>query len=492
MTRRSSSRGRQLRGGDLTRTPTERKELKVIYVVAEGEGTEYDYLNRIDRAYGRQLGFRIKTPNPVTQRNGLHPRRVVEEAIQVVAKPDIDQVWALFDHDGRSDVPQVCALARRVGTGLPAGGSLLLGAATACVGLVFAALTAVMAQVFENARGAYGAVALALGAASLLRAAGDVSNAALSWLSPIGWAQRTFPYSANRWWPLLLLLASAAALVAVAVALLDRRDFGAGLVPPRLGRPAASRALASPLGLAWRLQRGSLIGWGIGVFLLAAAYGSFGDSIEEYVADNPEVADYLPGGAADVVDSYLALTILMAALITMAFGVASVMRARGEESAGHAEPVLATAASRAAWLGSHLSVALGGSALLLAAAGFGEGLAYGLTVSDAGQIPRLMGVALVYLPAVWLVIGLAVLGFGWLPRAAAALAWAIVGYCAVVALFALSFDLPGWLRGASPFTHTPDAPLDSVTAAPLLTIGAVVAALLAFGLFGFRRRDIPY
>jgi ABC-2 type transport system permease protein len=379
-----------------------------------------------------------------------------------------------------------------VGTGLPAGGSTLVGVAVAGVGLVFAALTAVMAQVFENARGVYGAVALTLGAASLLRAAGDVGNGALSWLSPIGWAQRTFPYSENRWWPLLLLLAAAALLVAVAVALLDRRDFGAGLAPSRPGRPTASRALASPLGLAWRLQRGSLAGWAVGVLLLEAAYGSFGDSMEEYVADNPEVAEYLPGGTTDVVNSYLALTILMAALITTAFGVASTMRARGEESSGRAEPVLATATSRAGWLGSHLTVALGGSALMLVAGGFGEGLSYGLTVSDPGQIPRMMAVALVYLPAVWLVIGLAALGFGWLPRVAAALAWAIVGYCAVVALFATSFDLPEWLQNASPFTHTPEAPFETVTAAPLLAIGAAVAALLAFGLFGFRRRDIPY
>ncbi len=115
MTRRSRSGNRQLRGGDLTRTPEERNELKVIYVVAEGEGTEYDYLNRVDRVYGRRLGFRIQTPNPATQRNGLHPRRVVEEAVQIVAELNIDQVWGLFDHDGRSDVPQVCAEARRRG-----------------------------------------------------------------------------------------------------------------------------------------------------------------------------------------------------------------------------------------------------------------------------------------------------------------------------------------------------------------------------------------
>ena len=44
-----------------------------------------------------------------------------------------------------------------------------------------------------------------------------------------------------------------------------------------------------------------------------------------------------------------------------------------------------------------------------------------------------------------------------------------------VALFADSLDLPGWSQSASPFTHTPQAPLDSVAAAPLLIMGAVVA-----------------
>jgi ABC-2 type transport system permease protein len=127
---------------------------------------------------------------------------------------------------------------------------------------------------------------------------------------------------------------------------------------------------------------------------------------------------------------------------------------------------------------------------VLVAAGFGQGLAYGLSISDAGQIPRLIGVALVYLPAVWLVIALAVVGFGWLPRIAAALAWTAVGYCAVVALFGDSFDLPAWFQQASPFTHTPEAPLEAVTAAPLLIIGAIVVLLLAGGLAGFRRRDL--
>jgi ABC-2 type transport system permease protein len=378
------------------------------------------------------------------------------------------------------------------GTGLPAGGSAVLALATAGVGLTFAALTAVAAQVLENPRGVYGFVALGIGVAYVLRAAGDVGNAALSWASPIGWGQRTFPYSGDRLWPLLLPLGVSVLLVVAAVVLLDRRDFGAGLVPTRPGRPSASRSLGSPVGLAWRLQRGSFAGWAGGLLLLGVAYGSVADSIEQYIADNPEIAEVLPGGAADVVDSYLALTTLLLAVLTSAFGVTSVMRLRGEETGERAEPVLATPTSRWSWLASHLTVALAGSALVLVAAGLGQGLAYGLSVSDAGQVPRLVGVALVYVPAVWLVVGLAVLGFGWLPRVASVVAWVAVGYCSVVALFADSFDLPEWSQRASPFAHTPRLPFESLGAAPLALIGAAVVLLVAAGAVGLRRRDVGY
>jgi ABC-2 type transport system permease protein len=92
----------------------------------------------------------------------------------------------------------------------PIGGSLVLGGMFAAVGLVFAALTAVAAQVTEHTRGVYGITGALIGLAFVLRAAGDIGNGALSWLSPIGWAQAARPFADQRWWPLLLAIAVSA------------------------------------------------------------------------------------------------------------------------------------------------------------------------------------------------------------------------------------------------------------------------------------------
>src|SRR5690606_24846849 len=115
-------------------------------------------------------------------------------------------------------------------------------------------------------------------------------------------------------------------------------------------RPTASRTLRSPLGLAWRLQRGSFIGWALGLFVFGAALGSFGESIEQFIADNPSLAEFF-GGTSSVVDEYFAFAMLTLGLIAAAYGVSSALRARTEESSGRAEPVLAAPVSRARWFG---------------------------------------------------------------------------------------------------------------------------------------------
>ena len=92
-----------------SRPQDRRRGNRIFYAVAEGEGTEYDYLGHLNQFYGPDLRFLIRWPN---QRHGLSPSRVVDEADRVVGEPAIE-VWGLFDHDGRPDIDQVCARAKR-------------------------------------------------------------------------------------------------------------------------------------------------------------------------------------------------------------------------------------------------------------------------------------------------------------------------------------------------------------------------------------------
>jgi ABC-2 type transport system permease protein len=273
--------------------------------------------------------------------------------------------------------------------------------------------------------------------------------------------------------------------------LLDHRDLGAGLLSGRPGAPTAGPLLASPLGLAVRLQRAALLAWTASLVLLGAVYGSMGDAVESLFKDNPAAQAFLPGAsAAGLVEAYLATIFSIDALLAAAFAVASVLRARAEESAGRAEPVLATATSRSAWLGSHVAVAFGGSALLVVASGAATALVRAAASGDAGSFGRLFAASLAYVPAVWAVAAVAVAAVGVLPRAAAAVAWAMVGYVVVVTVFAPGLNWPGWVGDLSPFSWTPLVPVESWTAAAAAGLAAAVVALLAVGFGAFLRRDL--
>jgi ABC-2 type transport system permease protein len=329
-----------------------------------------------------------------------------------------------------------------------------------------------------------------LGGSFLVRAAGDVGDGTLSWLSPIGWTQAVRPYAGDRWWPLLISLAATALLVAVAVALLRRRDEGAGLLAARPGAPRASAALVQPLGFALRLHRGALAGWTTGLFLAGVSIGLTGRDAESLVGDGDEIERLLGRSGADLVDAYFAVSLLMLALIAAGFAVQAALRPRGEETAGRAEPLLATGLSRGRWTASHLAIALGGSVLVLGACGAGAGVADALAAGDAGQLPRLLGAALAAVPAVWVLVGVAALVFGLVPRATGAV-WGALAACFLLGLLGPLLSLPGWLTALSPFEHVPRLPADDFALAPLLWLTAIAALLVAAGLAAFRRRDVP-
>jgi ABC-2 type transport system permease protein len=182
---------------------------------------------------------------------------------------------------------------------------------------------------------------------------------------------------------------------------------------------------------------------------------------------------------------------LLAGLVAAAYAVSVIVRLRAEETGGAAEPVLATATGRARWALSHIAVAAGGAALLLAVAGVAAGLGYGLRTGSAGTwVARMTGAALAQLPSALVLAAVAIALFGLLPRASVGGAWTALGLVVVISLFGQALQLSHWILDVSPFTHAPRLPGGPVQAAPLLWLCAVALALSAAGLAGLRRRDI--
>ena len=382
-------------------------------------------------------------------------------------------------------------------TGLPAAGSAVLALGIGCCGLAFTGVAAVAAQLTSSARTARGIALGVLGVAFVLRGVGDAAGGSgpswLSWASPLAWIQLAQPFAAMRPWVLALPLAVAAGGTGLAFALAARRDQGAGLLPDRPGRATASAFLRGPFGLAWRLQRGALLGWVTGYAFTFAASGAAAKGVGQLFGTSTALEREFTrlGGQAAITNAYLAALMLLAGLVAAAYAISVILRLRTEETGEVAEPVLATATGRIRWALSHIAVAVAGAALLLAVAGVAAGLGYGLRAGSAGtEVARMTGAAMAQLPSVLILAAIAVLVFGLAPGASIPAAWTALGLVVLINLFGQVLQLSHWVLDISPFTHAPRLPGGTVSAAPLVWLCAIALAASAAGLAALRRRDI--
>ena len=372
--------------------------------------------------------------------------------------------------------------------GLEAAGCIALGIALTLTGLTFTGVALVAAQLTDGTRAMYGITGAVIGASFALRAVGDVAENGLSWASPIGWGQAMYPFSGERWWPAVLPVVATAVLVGAAFALFARRDVGAGLWPSRPGPPRAGRALLSPLGLAWHLQRGSIVGWTVGILLLGVSYGSIGDDVEELMGSS-ELTEQMLRPGSNLTDSFYAFAVVIIAVIASGFTIASALRPLGEEDAGRVETLLATAHRRRDWLLSHVAMTVLGSVTTLVVGALGLGLGYAMVTGDDEAFTRYLAPMLSYLAPVLLLGALARLLHGTVPRLAF-LAWVGLAFCFVVMFFGELLRFPSAVIDISPFSHLALAPAEDVRWMPVVVVGAIALVLSVIGQVGFRRRDV--
>jgi ABC-2 type transport system permease protein len=371
---------------------------------------------------------------------------------------------------------------------LSAVGLDLIDCAALCLGvtgtaMVFGAAAAVTAQLWRQARSATGAAMAVLAAAALVRGIGDVINnsgSALSWLSPIAWAQQMRAFVDLRWWPFALLVALTLALMGTAAALESRRQYDDGILPSTGDHPNAP-AIRGVLGLNLVLARGQIIGWGVGLFLFGLTVGSMTKSLRDAAKTNELLARVLAAQGGNAI--YTTMTQFLAAAAS-AFVVAAVVRLTYDEQSGIAEEVLAGSVSRWRWLLSAVGAAIIGSAVLMLLAGLGNGLGAAVTMGQADLVPRLTVAGVAQLPALCVIAAIAGLAVAlrrpWI-------GWLAVTFVVLSLYLGALLRLPRWLIDASPVGRTTVPSAVPVTALVVMVVVAVALTGVA-GLI-YRRRD---
>ena len=360
-----------------------------------------------------------------------------------------------------------------ISSGLPAYGSFVAGAAVGGAGVAFLAVGLFTSQLMSTSRGANGLAAAVVVLAYFLRGIGDsigtvkpdgthMTSGWPTWLTPIGWGEQMDAWGGNAWWPLLLDLAFAVVVIVVVFVLQSQRDTGASLVAERAGRADARPTLAGPLGLAWRLQWPTVVGWAAGGAATGALAGALGSVVSSSIANDPTLASMRKalasigsGGSGSLTQIFISAIFAIVGVLSAACATQVIVRLRQEEAGGTAEVLLATPLSRIRWLLEFMLVGVIAVVIVLAAAGLASGLSAVAVGDSSAMIGNSFAAAAAQLPVSLVYLGVLSLVFVVVPNWSIVIAWTALGLGAFIGVFGAFIGIPDWMHKLSPFTHTP-------------------------------------
>ncbi|HWU32755.1 MAG TPA: hypothetical protein VN108_07775 [Marmoricola sp.] len=376
----------------------------------------------------------------------------------------------------------LCGLAAIVG-GLPVEGSTYFGLSWIGTGLVATGIAAVCCQLSTSARACAVAASATLAALYVIRAIGDSTTLHwLDWLSPFGWNIELHAWSQPRPWVVLLYLICAGALFIGAQWLRSHRDLDGGVLAARPGAVNGASWLGGPVSLGLRVHRTMVSAWSVAVFSACVFFGAITPALNgvlKSVGSSRLTADL--GG------SLMVAILSEFAVIVSCFAIVVITHAAADELSGRAELVLTSSQSRTRWFAAVAGQALVGITWLMTLAGLGMWLGDG--IAHGADPVRGLTAALVWIPAMGVICGLALLTIAlrpdWTP---AAWVWPL-GFW-VLALVPPLFSAPSWVAGLSPYDHVPKIPVHQMdwTAEELLVLACALISMGAW--WRFRTRDI--
>src|SRR5699024_10852919 len=257
-------------------------------------------------------------------------------------------------------------------------------------------------------------------------------------------------------------------------------------------RPGAGRAGPAPplrpgrARPAWRDPRLAVL-----VAILMGTYGSLTQTVIDAVQGNPDLAAFLAGGEEGIVKSMSAMFVLLLSMLVSGSVLQSLGSLRTEETSGRLELALSAPRGRVAWLLPHLGVVAVGTLVVAVVGSLALALTTAAALGDSEWVVTLLRAGANHLPVALLLGGLSVALFGWLPRLQPVV-WAVFAIAAVVGYMGPGLDLPEALVEWSPFGLVGNVPAESLDVTGALVAGGLGLLLVALGLLGFVRRDVPH
>lgn len=383
-------------------------------------------------------------------------------------------------------------------------GSAYYSVALAMSGIFFVGVAAITSQLSDYKRGANALAIAVLGIAFFIRGVGDalgevaadglsVTTSWITWLSPLGWANQTLPYSENRIEPLALLVLGTLVACWSSYILMRNRDIGSSIFVSKAGNSRAKISLLGANGLTKKLQRGGLLGWGVAFFAFGSMMGIIVNDFRSTFEENETFQAFISasGSASSFSDMMFSAMFPISIAILSGYVVTAMSKMQDEELSGRIEYLLSTALGRFKWMMSHVGYAVFGISLCIMIFGLSAAIGYELSAdvkeSNFGDI---LLAAAINIPASIVFMSAVLFVYSFKGKLVKTFAWFYFAYIALIGSIAGIFEWPEWVSKASPFYHVPLYPSVNTDWMPLVWLSVVAGVLILVSFLNFKKRDL--
>ncbi len=356
-------------------------------------------------------------------------------------------------------------------------------------GVFFGSATLLFSQLFRSHRAVMGAGFTLLFGSYILRALGDLYFEPLSYLSPLGLLTRAQAFVENNFTPHLILFLASLVLVMVSLILEGRRDLAASVLPEKkIEKSGSSYGLSNVFVLSLRLSLSTFLGWLSALIILAAMYGSVIGDMQTYLESSEMLRAIFNPQGGDFTRQFLYMLAGVMSIFTAIPALILFLRLWTEEKRGYTELVLAQSVSRSSYLASYLGISLISSLLLQLVSALSLVLVAGNVLVKLMDPSEYIIAMLNYLPAIWFLVGLAVLLLGVLPRLSS-FVYIYLVFSFIVIYLGRMTDMPGFIGNLTPFNYIPQHRISGSDYLPLVIILVLTLFMTILGFVGYRKRD---